>query len=509
MVRSAPRHDRDAGGPADVLAAKAALREDVWSAMRSAKVARFPGAAGRIPNFTGAEAAAERLRGLLAWQHAAAVKANPDSAQLPVRQRALEDGKMVYMAVPRLAEPEPFFALDPDHLDQPPRKAASIGGASRSARRVRLDELTPVDLVVMGSVAVGEDGARLGKGGGFADLEFALATAAGLIGPHTVAVTTVHEIQVRPAGTIPLTSHDALVDYIVTPERVIDCRPRHGPRPDAGIQWDDLTEEKIAAIPLLSALRAAARLPQPAGQVHDAGQHQETAGGRCLDALAQCPVVHVDAGRQPVLVVGQVLVNDDVPLAMPDAAPVRGRHPERAPVVPRDERDEVHDLAPPEVLPQPPVERAGRERRPVRQRAGAGHRHDPDLGEGHRVIPEFRQPAEHREHGGHLAVSQPAEQRAVTGNGHAPGENLPDHAGNGFFGADFLVDPVGVAPGPEDEKAVFRLGEDVVRGSSGRAVHQDHGPVRAVRVVRGDGQRIAPEQPQTCCVRCRAGSGLN
>ena len=62
MARSAPRHDLDAGGPADLLAAKAALRQDVWTAMRAAKVARFPCAAGRIPNFTGAEAAAERLR---------------------------------------------------------------------------------------------------------------------------------------------------------------------------------------------------------------------------------------------------------------------------------------------------------------------------------------------------------------------------------------------------------------------------------------------------------------
>ena len=230
MARPAPRHDRDAGGPADLLAAKAALRQEVWSAMRAAKVARFPGAAGRIPNFTGAEAAAERLRALPAWQAARTVKANPDSAQWPVRQRALEDGKTVYMAVPRLAGPEPFFALDPAHLSEPPRKAASISGASRSARRVTLAEVSPVDLVVMGCVAAGEDGARLGKGGGFADLEFALATAAGLIGPHTVCVTTVHELQVCAAGTIPLTGHDVPVDFIVTPERVIDCR-RDGPRP--------------------------------------------------------------------------------------------------------------------------------------------------------------------------------------------------------------------------------------------------------------------------------------
>jgi 5-formyltetrahydrofolate cyclo-ligase len=255
MTRPVPRHDQDAGGPADVLAAKAAFREEVWSAMRAARVTRFPGATGRIPNFSGAEAAAERLRATPAWQAARTLKANPDAAQLPVRQRALEDGKTVYMAVPRLAGPEPFFALDPDHLTEPPRRAASISGAARSARRVTLAELSPVDLVVMGSVAVAPDGARLGKGGGFADLEYALATAAGLIGPRTVSVTTVHELQLRPAGTIPVTGHDVPVDLIVTPERVIDCRPRHGPRRAASIRWDDLTDEKIAAIPLLAAQR--------------------------------------------------------------------------------------------------------------------------------------------------------------------------------------------------------------------------------------------------------------
>jgi 5-formyltetrahydrofolate cyclo-ligase len=124
-----------------------------------------------------------------------------------------------------------------------------------------LEELAPVGLVVVGCVAVGEDGARLGKGGGFADLEYALAAAAGLIGPDTVTVTTVHQIQVQPAGTIPLTSHDIPVDFVVTPERVIDARARARPggraRMGAGIEWADLTEEKIAAIPLLQALRAA------------------------------------------------------------------------------------------------------------------------------------------------------------------------------------------------------------------------------------------------------------
>lgn len=250
------RHDHDAGGDPGTLARKAELRDEVWTALTEQKAARFPGARNRISNFVGAEAAARRLRELDVWRAARTVKSNPDSAQLPVRRYALEDGKTVYMAVPKLAEADPFFLLDPDDLADPPRLAVSIKNATRSARRVAVADLEPVDLVVTGCVAVGEDGARLGKGGGFADLEFALAHAAGLIGPRTLVVTTVHELQVRPAGTVPTASHDAPVDLVVTPDRVIDCRGRRADRPTGGIRWSELTEEKIAAIPLLGRLRA-------------------------------------------------------------------------------------------------------------------------------------------------------------------------------------------------------------------------------------------------------------
>lgn len=74
-----------------------------------------------------------------------------------------------------------------------------------------------------------------------------------------MCVTTVHEIQVPATGTIPVTEHDVPVDFIVTPERVIDCRRPPGRRPPAGIRWQDLTEAKIEAIPLLAAQRLAAR----------------------------------------------------------------------------------------------------------------------------------------------------------------------------------------------------------------------------------------------------------
>lgn len=250
----AKRHDHDAGGDAELLAAKARLRADVWSELDVPGVARFPRPANRIPNFVGAEAAARRLATTSEWEAASTVKANPDSPQWPVRQQALVDGKLVYMAVPRLAERDPFFLLDPAQIVDSPRAASSIKGASRSARTVDVDELAPVDLVVTGCVAVDGSGARLGKGGGFSDLELAVAAEAGLVDAHTVVVTTVHELQVLESGTIPTNAHDIHVDLIVTPDRVVRC-----PRPAAWslprLVWDELTDEKIASIPLLERRR--------------------------------------------------------------------------------------------------------------------------------------------------------------------------------------------------------------------------------------------------------------
>lgn len=156
------------------------------------------------------------------------------------------------MAAPRLAREQPFFRLDPQRLDVAPRKAASIAGASAAGEPVDIDELAPVDLVVTGCVAVDSQGARLGKGGGFADLEFAVAAAAGLIGPATVVATTVHPSQIMDAGRIPMTAHDVPLDVIVTPDEIIRCDGHHR-RPTA-IEWDDLTDDKVAAIPLLQRL---------------------------------------------------------------------------------------------------------------------------------------------------------------------------------------------------------------------------------------------------------------
>ncbi|MFB6074230.1 MAG: 5-formyltetrahydrofolate cyclo-ligase, partial [Haloarculaceae archaeon] len=108
---------------------KQAIRERVWDDLEERGVARFPFPPhGRIPNFEGADAAAGGLTGLGVWEAADAVKANPDAPQRPVRRRALEAGKTVYQAVPRLRDRACFVELDPDRIGDYDR-ATTLSGA--------------------------------------------------------------------------------------------------------------------------------------------------------------------------------------------------------------------------------------------------------------------------------------------------------------------------------------------------------------------------------------------
>ncbi|MFJ8807638.1 5-formyltetrahydrofolate cyclo-ligase [Streptomyces sp. NPDC102490] len=229
--------------------AKQAVRTQVWDALTTAEAVYDTFVHGRIPHFKGAEQAAARLAALPVWQRASVVKAVPDKAQLPVRARALEEGKTVYMAVPKLATPKPFYLLDPAALTVAPVEAATSRTAAAIAPTVEVDALRPLDLIVLGSVAVNRNGARIGKGAGYSDIEFALLTEAGLVTPETVVITTVHPLQVTETP-IPTTDHDVGVDLIVTPDETITCPNPHRP---SGVDWSALTREKIAAIPALMA----------------------------------------------------------------------------------------------------------------------------------------------------------------------------------------------------------------------------------------------------------------
>jgi 5-formyltetrahydrofolate cyclo-ligase len=213
---------------------KAAARKWVWNALQRERVARFPFPPhGRIPNFAGAREAAERLFASHLVKGVRRIKVNPDAPQRYVRELALEHGMTIVVATPRLRggfrEFTPKSGID-------------------SGRKVSLRRLRPVDLIVVGSVAVTRDGYRCGKGGGYADLEFAILRELGH--PPVKVVTTVHPLQI--VESFPPDAHDLPVSAIITAEEVI--RVRKPPRAPSRINWYELTEEDLEAMPILREL---------------------------------------------------------------------------------------------------------------------------------------------------------------------------------------------------------------------------------------------------------------
>jgi 5-formyltetrahydrofolate cyclo-ligase len=231
------------------MRSKDEVRQDVWRAMEREGVARFPGAEGRIPNFAGAKGAAERLARHPAWINAETIKTNPDSPQTHARRLALSQGKTLVMAVPRLRDQHPFRLLDPSKLTEDQiREAATIKGALKYGTVIDLDQVPELDLVLTGSVAVNLKGARLGKGGGFSDLEYALLTEAGRIDRRTLVATTVHPIQIVRENLL-MTGHDIPVSLIATPRAVIEVDGAY--RRPGGVLWDHLQPPQIHEIPVL------------------------------------------------------------------------------------------------------------------------------------------------------------------------------------------------------------------------------------------------------------------
>ncbi|MEM3873803.1 MAG: 5-formyltetrahydrofolate cyclo-ligase [Candidatus Bathyarchaeia archaeon] len=196
---------------------KQRLREKIWLEMENCGVATFPIPCwGRIPNFVGAETAADKLRQLEEWKMAKVVFVNPDSPQRRVRENALKDGKILVMASPRLARG--FIVIDPVKTKGKERFASTIRGAFKFG--VQTKDFPKPDLIVEGSVAVDLHGHRLGKGHGYGDVEIEILERR--FGEIPVA-TTVHDMQV--VENVPFEEKDRKVSIIVTPTRIIRVVP--------------------------------------------------------------------------------------------------------------------------------------------------------------------------------------------------------------------------------------------------------------------------------------------
>lgn len=234
------------------MSAKDPIRRRVWDRLEADDIARFPFPPhGRITNFDGAADAAARAMALSELADADAVKANPDAPQLPLRRKLLHNGTTVYMAVPRLAADRPFVELDPEEISDLDA-AATISQMSNYGRKVGPEDVPELDAIVVGSVAVTEDGARVGKGEGYSDLEYAVLRGFGLVDDDTPVVTTVHDVQFLEED-VDTERYDVPMDVVCTPTRTVRTETTR-PRPE-GIFWNDLDSKRLDEIPILDRLR--------------------------------------------------------------------------------------------------------------------------------------------------------------------------------------------------------------------------------------------------------------
>lgn len=134
------------------------IRKAVWDYLEDKDLAQFPRPVHhRIPNFIGADDAAERLATLPEFQEAKMVKVNPDTPQRQVRHLVLENGKTLLTPQPRLRTG--FFSTlktgtEAIPSDLPIEQLTSSKGAAKNGTPITLYEKYTVDLVVVGSTAV-------------------------------------------------------------------------------------------------------------------------------------------------------------------------------------------------------------------------------------------------------------------------------------------------------------------------------------------------------------------
>ena len=211
----------------EIIEKKEKLRDKVWSLLEQKKVAIFPlPVFGRIPNFLASDKAAFLVRTLPEWKRAKVIFANPDSAQRKIREFALKDGKILIMASPRLKHG--FLQIDLQKIRGKEEAASSIRGAFKYGEPVGdptcvgIEKMPRPDLIITGCVAVDFSGWRLGKGGGYGDIE--VKRIKDQFGEIPV-VTTIHPLQL--VDSVPHSNHDAKVDIVVTPEEIVRTESRN------------------------------------------------------------------------------------------------------------------------------------------------------------------------------------------------------------------------------------------------------------------------------------------
>jgi len=234
---------------------KDAIRHEIWTGLERDRIAVGP-AWSAIPNFVGADVAAWRLAQTPEWQRAHTVKTNPDAPQIPIRIRALYEGKLVFAPVPYLTRDFPYLRLDPARLKRNNisfELAATSQGFMEHGERIGFEDVSPLDFCVVGSVAVTRAGGRTGKGAGFADLETAIFRELGIVSASTPMATTVHSTQLVDNMRVPMQPHDSPLDIVATELELI--RTGNTTARPMGVDWDRVQPDQFETIPFLRELR--------------------------------------------------------------------------------------------------------------------------------------------------------------------------------------------------------------------------------------------------------------
>lgn len=235
---------------------KWAIRKRIWDYLEEHDLAAEPRPVHhRIPNFKGSALTARQVEQLPEFRRARWVKVNPDSPQKEVRAAVLRANKMLLVPQPRLRTGF-FSVLNPAKIGPGNiSRAVTQAGVVEFGEPISLDADITVDMIIIGSVAVSPDhGGRLGKGEGFAELEYGCLRWMGAIDDDTPVVTCIHDCQL--VDDIPaerMLSHDVPVDIICTPTQTIRVE-RKLPKPQ-GILWDKLSPQKLASIRILQTLK--------------------------------------------------------------------------------------------------------------------------------------------------------------------------------------------------------------------------------------------------------------
>ncbi|NXD77833.1 MTHSD protein, partial [Halcyon senegalensis] len=236
-------------------ASKWDVREKVWDYLEKSGLADFPRPVHRrIPNFKGSHQACCSVKELDVFNRAREVKVDPDKPLEGVRLAALQARKTLLVPTPRLRTGLFNKIIPPSGATKDIlRICATSQGIKEYSVPVGLDGKARVDLVVVGSVAVSEEGWRIGKGEGYADMEYAMMVSMGAVQEDTPVITIVHDCQVVDIAEELLDDHDLTVDYILTPTRTIKTNCKR-PKPQ-GIMWHKVSSEMLEKIPILKSLR--------------------------------------------------------------------------------------------------------------------------------------------------------------------------------------------------------------------------------------------------------------